>query len=281
MCPQKSGLTSLIDLSWPCPDTSEHMWRTWHFIHQLNSCFSILSCILIDFVEVFKSNRYAKFARRVRFNPVFELSGQAGRGGGLSASLEPVREHNADNRPRSCGFFFSPSKKCGYLRCLPTLQPAGFSPLCNSVWGLQVAFASSCLPVTRPCVWRSSCLRASAAAIRSAQSLSACQHRSLFQPPHSLRGGAKGTCNRQREGVREGSKRGGRCTTSSFHSRDAALPCTSHLTAFYPVRYRQRGETSPPAQSDVDVTEGQQRPSFFFFFFIMETKCTFSTASFC
>lgn len=90
MCPQKSGLTSLIDLSWPCPDTSEHMWRTWHFIHQLNSCFSILSCILIDFVEVFKSNRYSKFARRVRFNPVFELSGQAGRGGGSALPLNPL-----------------------------------------------------------------------------------------------------------------------------------------------------------------------------------------------
>lgn len=41
-------------------------------------------------MEVFKSNRYAKFARRVRFNPVFELSGQAGRGGGSALPLNPL-----------------------------------------------------------------------------------------------------------------------------------------------------------------------------------------------
>lgn len=139
-------------------------------------------------------------------------------------------------------------------------------PHCSiRVWGLQAVFASACLPVTRPCAWSSSCLRASAAAIRSTQPLSACQHRSWSRPPHSLRGGAKETCNSQREGEREGSKWGERCTTSSFHLRDAALPCTSHLTAFYPIWYQQCGETSLP--HDLKWILLDDTLTIFFFFF--------------
>lgn len=49
---------------------------------------------------------------------------------------------------------------------------------------------------------------------------------------------------------REGSEWGERRTTSSFHSRDAALPCTWHLTDFNPVWYRQLGESQSTAQPE-------------------------------